>query len=188
MAEEDRPHLRLTREQKVANLLARRHNLSPPVDVRALAEHYADIQVDNIPVNCDAIAIHSPVGSARPLIILDATRGRNQGRQRFTLSHEIGHIVIPWHAGTVACHVDEATVRVDEEHYWIEAEANVFASELLMPTSWVDAVINSSTSLENLVTWVVNGANVSHAAARIKLLDRLPRGYACLEIELSPIR
>jgi Zn-dependent peptidase ImmA (M78 family) len=71
------------------------------------------------------------------------TRGRAVVRQRFTLAHELGH----WELR----HYERTSVVGDELGFDgpygdpngrpaknpIEVEANVFAAELLMPTSWI---------------------------------------------------
>ncbi|WP_295817959.1 ImmA/IrrE family metallo-endopeptidase [uncultured Microbacterium sp.] len=51
------------------------------------------------------------------------------GRRRFTHGHEIGHDVLPWHAG--AFYHDDATTLAPETKDDLEREANAFASELL---------------------------------------------------------
>lgn len=57
-------------------------------------------------------------------------------RKRFTIAHELGHIFIGWHDDVTVCQTDNEY----SMHNMLdiqEKEANVFASELLMPTDWV---------------------------------------------------
>jgi hypothetical protein len=58
-------------------------------------------------------------------------------RQRFSFGHELGHVVIPWHLGTVECVLDrpslEASGAADQE-----SEAHRFASGLLVPRSFFE--------------------------------------------------
>src|SRR5690554_5144964 len=52
-------------------------------------------------------------------------------RKRFTVSHEIGHYIIPGHEEVYACsEIDIQNYRSDKIK---EREANIFAAELLMP-------------------------------------------------------
>lgn len=51
------------------------------------------------------------------------------GRRRFTQGHEIGHDVLPWHAGAFF-HDDARTLAADTRDE-LEREANAFAGELL---------------------------------------------------------
>src|SRR4051794_26244058 len=99
MAQADRSAHGLTPEEKLANLVLRRKGLSPPVDVRTLAASYADVEEDNFPVSVDAVAIRRPFNHERPLILLNRRPAIWRGRLRFTIAHEIGHIVIPYHPG-----------------------------------------------------------------------------------------
>lgn len=62
-------------------------------------------------------------------------------RRRFTIAHELGHFLLPWHRQErFSCQSSDikdhghTRVSVSLEHATIETEANTFASELLMPT------------------------------------------------------
>lgn len=58
-------------------------------------------------------------------------------RQRFTLAHEIGHVVLHRHILEGAVHVDRVLLRDRNSSTGtdlLEIQANAFASELLMPT------------------------------------------------------
>lgn len=72
-------------------------------------------------------------------VILVKANGNPQ-RRRFTIAHELGHYLLPWHRQTnYSCATesikdtgdDARTSRLVE----MEQEANAFASELLMPTT-----------------------------------------------------
>ncbi len=57
-------------------------------------------------------------------------------RQRFTIAHEIGHYLIPNHDGKIECsNTDLQAFHSADAGLKIEAEANNFAAELLMPES-----------------------------------------------------
>ena len=52
-------------------------------------------------------------------------------RQRFTIGHELGHFLLPWHRQTTfKCTADDIGSRANKE--W-EVQANQFAAELLIP-------------------------------------------------------
>jgi len=107
------------------------------------------------------VTIRKPGEGDRPRILLNTNSTKFEPRKRFTLSHEIGHIKIPWHCGSIACHVDEGNASVSGEHYSYEGEAHRFASELLMPTDWVRQVIEDERTIERIVNRIVNEAEVS---------------------------
>jgi hypothetical protein len=169
----------LTPEERAAQRLLARHGLSPPIDVRALASEYADIEDVEMPVRGDAVVIHHPKGHRRPLILLGKKRTSAE-RERFTLAHEIGHIIIPWHYGTISCSPTEGELLISDEFGMTEAEANRFASELLIPREWLESFIQRFSRIEDIFRKVVETAVVSYEAARIKLVGCLPPGYACV--------
>lgn len=81
-----------------------------------------------------------------PIIGVNALHHPN--RQRFTIAHEIGHLVLHKHIFEKSVHVDtkffalkrdqKSTSGTDD----IEIQANAFASELLMPGKFIEAMID----------------------------------------------
>jgi len=169
----------VTDEERVARLILEEHDLEPPVEVEDLARHFAEVEEVHLPVAGDAVVIRYPGDRQKPKILLNADTV-TPGRKRFTLAHEIGHIVIPWHFGTFACHHTDEDVLAFSDYATDEAEANRFASELLMPTPWVEKIIEASESIGETFTTLYKTAGVSYDAARIKLLNLLPPGYVCI--------
>lgn len=75
-------------------------------------------------------------------------------KQRFTIAHELGHFLIPAHDKTVTCvAADLKTAASEKSRRKSEAEANDFASELLMPTDRLSKQIDShiGPELEKIV-------------------------------------
>lgn len=63
--------------------------------------------------------------------------GTKGGRRRFTIAHEIGHFLIPWHKGDQRCsRKDMSERRTETLVQRQEAEANRFAAGMLMPKPW----------------------------------------------------
>lgn len=97
-------------------------------------------------------------------------------RQRFTLAHELGHIQLHRPEIEKAVHVDRGSLRRDGLAAAgvdpIEIEANVFASELLMPTDLLRAALKGrSVDLEDdeAVAALAKRFRVSEAAMRHRL-------------------
>jgi len=73
----------------------------------------------------------------RFLLFLDnASRGRTEGRRRFSIAHELGHFYLPEHRelllrGKAHCSTTERFAQTGQT----EAEADEFAARLLMPTT-----------------------------------------------------
>ncbi|EJC71692.1 putative Zn peptidase [Rhizobium leguminosarum bv. trifolii WSM2012] len=63
--------------------------------------------------------------------------GTKGGRRRFTIAHEIGHFLIPWHKGDQRCTKKDMSERRTETLVQKqETEANRFAAGILMPRPW----------------------------------------------------
>lgn len=86
--------------------------------------------------------------------------GVSPRRRRFTVAHELGHFLLPWHRQQkFSCKSsdikDSAFSRTNStEQVNIEVEANAFASELLMPSSAFKSFIDDfeTPTLQNLTT------------------------------------
>ena len=128
--------------------------------------------------------------SARPSVFI---RRNNQGarRRRFTLAHELGHVVLPWHVGLTACipvvtsfdadPLGPAPVskfltqaRIAEQ----EAEATRFAGALLVPRQFIESHANTSEVGE--IVRSLNRTNISAVAAILSLSQHLLPGFCFL--------
>lgn len=164
----DVPEIRMAR--RLSEIMA----LTPPVDVFAVAREMADLHVIEIPrsLGVDGVTIDLKIPKRRPKIVV--RKHQNERRMRFTAAHEVGHVVIPWHTGTI---IDQTVEVHDHDSYWqMEAEANRFASELLMPTSWVLHVIAQQAAVIDAVEAVAEKANVYRHASLLKVVPLAPPG------------
>lgn len=66
-------------------------------------------------------------------------------RQRFTLAHEPGHVLIPWQISQIVCSLGSETEDLPD----YEPDANTFASRLLMPELSLKSLAQNSDSLPN---------------------------------------
>ena len=96
----------LTPERKLANKLIERHSLLPPIDIQSLVSMYARLTVMHIPFSgVDGISLNLKTPGRDTHVIVN--EHSSPSRQRFTMAHEMGHIMIPWHVGAVVTdHVD----------------------------------------------------------------------------------
>ena len=166
-------------EERLAARLVLKRKLVPPVPIRELLLQYAKIEYDRLPAECDAILLRRQTKNKRPLVIVDETKPET--RVRFTLAHELGHIVIPWHIGQVGCHTSYSEDG-QSLYYVTEAEANRFAAELLLPTKWMKQVISACDSFDDILD-TIQSANVSVVAAAISLCKALPSGYVFVAVD-----
>ncbi len=148
MAPRDRPDQDVEPERRLARLLVERFDLAPPVDITNVASAFADLESDTIPGDCDAVVVGLNGDRPKPLIVL--ARGKPGRRVRFSTAHELGHVLIPWHTGSVAaCHVERRTFG-DYEYRMYEGQANRFASEVLLPHRWLEQTVDPDKPLEAL--------------------------------------
>ena len=162
-------------EINLAQRVLKKYKLEPPINVRELATCYAKIEVFSLLLNVDGVSLHIKSKGRKPTIILNDNRPPT--RKRFTLAHEIGHILIPWHIGTIVDEIDVVEPRSDF-HYWqLEGEANRFAAELLMPSGWLSKIMERYDDPCEMLSVIRHCADVSFDAALIRLLSALMPGY-----------
>jgi len=158
-----------------AKRLYAKYNLVIPVDLLSLAHRYAQVKFIDIPFDIDGISVDLKVKGKTPKILVNHDKPIN--RQRFTLAHEIGHVVIPWHAGTIFDKTDNNYSSNSDSYWEIEAEANAFATELLMPEKWISELVQKTRDISIINRRIANEAKVSPIAACLRLRSILPHGY-----------
>lgn len=174
MAQRDRSAPGLSRERQLAATLIERLHLAPPVDVRDVAAQFAEVEEAAIPGTCDGLAIG--LAHPRPRIIVKPTG--NTRRQRFTLAHELGHVLLPWHDGSNLACLTRPGEFSDYRASLAETEANRFAAELLVPDAWLKALIAGHGVAEiGPLMQAVEVAEVSAHVASLKLAGALPPGF-----------
>ena len=161
-------------EAKIAARLADHLGLVPPVPIRAVVGQHADIEEDSIPGDCDAVVLGLDGSRERPLIVLDANQPRR--RKRFTLAHELGHILIPWHLGTLGCTPLSSTTTLSDAWSDDEKEANRFASGILLPRSFLQPLCSGQPALPEILR-EMEKAKVSASAGVLALGEMLPPGH-----------
>ena len=131
-------------EIKMAQKIIKRHSLKIPFDLDSLVKKYATVIYKSISVDgVDGVCLHLKTAGKTPTVIVNMDSART--RQKFTLAHELGHIIIPWHLGTFIDKVDENNVNSNMEYWVLEREANRFASELLMPFDWIYSLYQTNS-------------------------------------------
>jgi transcriptional regulator with XRE-family HTH domain len=130
----DRP-LRTAQQLLARAQLAEPDVVEPPVDIKALA-NLCGVQVveRDFPEDISGLLIELEAGP-----VIGIHLWQNEGRQRFTIAHELGHHLLGHHD---RFHLDLAAPSSGEGddplYDWrLEREANDFAANLLMPASLV---------------------------------------------------
>lgn len=113
----------------------------------------------------DAISRFSQEDQLPPIIFINCSLPGD--RQRFSVAHELGHIILHHHLSV--------------PHEGMEEEADRFASELLMPASQISYQLKGISSLRDVAslkpTWKVSMAALIERAARLGKITPGRRKY-----------
>jgi hypothetical protein len=160
--------------RRLAARLVEERSLTPPVNVKALLEEVADVEFAPWP-HASVDAVISGLGQTdRPRVFL--RQAPESHRQRFSMAHELAHIVVPWHMGRYTCFTAEVG-SLELAFYGQEDEADVFASSVLIPEAWLKQVVAEDPDNIEAILAELNSANVSTAAALTALRERLLAGW-----------
>lgn len=127
--------------REAARKLLKDHNVtSAPVPVERIARQLG-VRVQYGPLDNDLSGMaHIRDG----VVIVGVNSLHAPNRQRFTLAHELGHVVLHRTILEDNVHVDRVLLRDRDSSsglYEQEIQANAFASELLMPTDFLNAIL-----------------------------------------------
>lgn len=159
---------------KLARRVVDKYGLKPPIDVENLVSARAKLVFATIPFHgVDGVCLNLKAPGKEQTVIVNAQNPKS--RQRFTLAHELGHILIPWHTGSVVDHLDPEETGEVEDYSAMEQEANAFAAELLMPSNWVKGTLSKTENLAVIHRNIARDCDVSLQAAAICLAKNLPK-------------
>lgn len=166
-------HSYVTAARKEAQKLIERFGVkTPPVPVERIAKELG-IRVQYAPFDGDLSGM-AFVKDGKPIAGVNSLHHPN--RQRFTLAHEIGHIVLHRQLIESEVHIDKGSLRRDTLASAgidpVEIAANAFASEFMMPEHLLEiAMSGRPIDLEDdeLVAGLAKRFKVSEAAMRFRL-------------------
>jgi hypothetical protein len=145
----------------------------PPIPVESIAK-YLGIDVRESPADDDISGALIRPASGQQNVVIALNESHHPNRKRFTISHELGHLLL--HPGNTV-HVDQ-NFRVnwrDQESSsginWQEVEANKFAAELLIPTRFIIDDIDTATLDDDSVMALARRYKVSEVAMRNRLVN-----------------
>jgi len=154
---------------ELATEIHNRYSNTLPIDVRKIAKEL-DIKVEDsfFDRNFDGCLMITPVNKK---MIINSHINLEE-RRKFTIAHLLAHIVIPWHRSNFYECRPSGNSSILSEDIW-EQEANDFAAELLMPSSYILKDLQkkklSLTDIENLAH---NKYKVSFTAAAVRLVKK----------------
>lgn len=147
------------------NLSAKLRNLIPPIDAYKAAYYCGIKKVNLASIKSDGYLVKERDGFSVFL-----KEKNSVARQRFTMAHEIGHIILGLRdtKDRNYCFIDH---EIDNEE---EKLCNIFASELLMPSEIVLNFINKDPLLQTSVKDLAKNCEVSLSASVWRLTELHP--------------
>lgn len=120
------------------------------------------------------------VASADQAVISVGTAGGYEGRRRFSLAHELAHWICDRKTGSFQC-AKEVIGPQNAEAKSVEAHANAYASQLILPDYLVVPWAQGKRTNLDVAKALANDFNASLTAAAIKLVKRatMPGCIAC---------
>lgn len=170
-------------EVQLAQHVSRRFGLTPSVDIYRLASRFAHVEEDAFPQSIKFDGVSLDIKRTGKTKIVLNTSGRDPRRIRFTLAHELGHVLIPWHTGLLVADYDTDPAAVGRSEWQMEVEANRFASELLAPASFIGQVVATSPNPLLAVRRVSSDCNVSYQVSAFGVISALPPGHIFVAID-----
>lgn len=160
---------RLRRAPAYANALLEELRIEGSADVYVVAQKL-NLDITSVDAaNFDGALVrakNAPVGS-----IAVRNSIREKGRRNFTIAHEIGHFVLPGHdqAGLICTDADVGAWGDDAKN--LEREADEFAAELLMPSTFALSIIRTGPPSLRLVEDLSNACSSSLSSAAWRFCD-----------------
>lgn len=168
----------MTPERRIADRIVIDFDLVPPVDIESLASNFAELRFEDWPQDCDGLTVG--LGGDLPPKIFVKVSTHELGR-RFTIAHELGHVLIPWHTGTIACVPGDGTSAFGTGSM-TEREASSFASRILVPTRFLREITEDPVTFTETFR-SLELAKVSVPAGLIALANALPAGHVLTIVE-----
>lgn len=157
------------------------HGLTPEHYARELL-HSLDIDIVPTPVNLickklsinliftdeiDAEALFVRSGNKTHIVIKDSSQ-QYLTRQTFSVAHELGHFSLPGHRDKYNCSFEDLnTYSESKEH---ERDANLFASELLLPTKYFTVDVKRTSLTFKTIVSLAEKYETSLTATALKYI------------------
>ncbi len=126
-------------DTEAAKLLQGAGITSPPVDVDGLAKRVgATIVAETLDPEVSGVLYRRPEG-----VVIAVNRDHAPTRRRFTVAHELGHLLLHQGRPLIVDHVVRARINLRDHRSSLatereEIDANRFAADLLMPADLVN--------------------------------------------------
>lgn len=137
---------------KIADaVVAQLGDVQPPIDIEAVAYGCGVTEIAALQTDGFEGALITTAEKAEAVILINSASG--SGRRRFTIGHELGHLLNPWHLpppGGFQCTKSDLAAdgpARDGRPEW-EVQANLFSSRVLMPKRLVLSDLKKISSID----------------------------------------
>ncbi|SRR5712691_3356630 len=158
--------------QEARDLLQRNAITQPPVPVEELAKRLGvRLAFERMDGEISGMLVRDPVRNITVMAINSSHPGT---RQRFTIAHELGHLLL--HQGSPvfvdrAVRVNFRDLHASSGHHRHEIEANTFGAELLMPEDLMISAVRRRAGLADEA--VVDDLSERFHVSRLAMENRL---------------
>jgi len=131
-----------TPEAVAAEIMRQNPEISVPVPIEEIAKQAGILEIKSLTSEAFEGMLIANAEKSEGIVFVNQERPRQ--RQRFTIGHEVGHFLLPWHRNMkdgslkFECTAEDMQAsrsgKLDARTDW-EIEANEFSSEILMPRS-----------------------------------------------------
>ena len=141
-----------------------KHQVSFPIKVGAIAEEFG-IVVKKATLKP---GISGTIKETNGEVLVRINRHESDGRQRFTLAHEIAHFLL--HREKIGDGIEDTMLFRSELSNSLEAEANRLAADIVMPFSLIDKIsFSEEDSFEEKVEQLAELVRLSIPAIEVRL-------------------
>lgn len=159
-----------------AQKLRRRLGLQPHTQIPLIAERLG-LPIEEVEAKGFEGALVRPVGAAMGVIAI-RNDIRERGRRNFTIAHEIGHFVLPSHETShnvcLSNHIESFSKETDR----YEQEANEFAGELLIPSTFTSKKIATHSPGLAVIKEIAEDCDASLTASGWRFCELTPERCA----------
>lgn len=135
-----------------------------------------DIDLEAIAFATGAEVVYRPLAGCEARLVVRGDRAiislkpnGNKGRQRFSLAHELAHWIGDRGSGSFLCAKEDLEPK-DHSAKIVEARANDFASQLILPNYLVDPMLKGQPATMDTASSLARTFNTSLTAAAIRII------------------
>ena len=174
----------MTEEGLIALALREQLQLPPQVDLESLCREL-HLEIVEVPsASFDGALLRSASGRVGRILVKKSIR--EQGRKRFTVAHEIGHVLLHPQDSRSCSSADIESWRSQEISP--ERQADLFASELLLPSAAVEHRVGKKWPSFEVISDIAEHFGSSLTAAARKFCDVATQSCAVVWSEGGKIR